>query len=189
MAKGGRGNKNISVMGGGKVSAPIKNNADTILGKNANVPTKDDILSGNATYGGLPVEYSNNLGHGGADAENLTDRILVSDKFFEHPKDIQRHILNHEIAHNLSDEMITENAGNFRAFSSVFLQEKKVPETAPAYKEGKRTYIEGLYGDMGANAIHETTTRAITEYLDDPQRLKNRSKKAYNVVNKFMKNR
>lgn len=157
---------------------------ENILSAGYNVPDEYDIRFGNAIYGGLPVKYDARLK---ADAENLTFEIHVSDKFFEHPENIQRHILNHEVAHNLSDKMIESNASRFTEFSSAFLTEKEVPKTSQAYKNGQRSYFEGIYGDMGSNAIHESATRAITEYLENPTRLKQRSEKAYREVRKFMK--
>lgn len=163
----------------------MRGNSDNVLGKNSRVPTEDDIRSGNATYGGLPVKYHDM----GADARNMDSEIWVSSKFFDHPSDTQRHILNHEVAHNLSDDMMSQNSGRWQQFSSSFIQEKKVPETAPAYKAGQRTYWEGLYGDIGAIALSETVTRAITEYLDNPDKLKSRSTKAYNEVRKYMRSR
>lgn len=156
--------------------------ASSILGKNSKIPTKDEIKMGTATYGGLPVLYKQM----DADARNVTTEIWVSDKFFGHSPDIQKHILNHEVAHNLSDEMMFQNSGRWQEFSGAFMQEKKVPETAPAYKEGQRTYWEGLYGDIGATALSETVTRAVTEYLDNPQGLKDRSAKAYEEVKKYV---
>lgn len=157
-----------------------------ILGAGAAVPTKDDIIYDGATYGGIKLVYDPRMS---ADARNYTTEIHVSEKFFEHPKDVQRHILNHEVAHNLSDDMMHENNGRWQRFAGAFIEEKKTPESSLAYKNGQRTYYEGLYGDIGATALSETTTRAITEFLDDPKRLRQRSVKAYNEVRKFMGNR
>lgn len=171
---GGRGQKNP------------RGNSDSVLGRNSKVPTEDEIKMGFGQYGGLPVRYEPRMS---ADARNHTTEIAVSDKFFQHDYETRKHILNHEVAHNYSDEMISENSGRFQQFSSAFIQQKKVPEGSQAYKNGQRTYFEGLYGDIGATAIVETTTRAITEYLDDPARLRRRSRRAYNEVNRFMKKR
>ena len=159
--------------------------ATAILGS-SHVPTRDEITLGDATYGGLPVLYHPEIN---SEARNLTTEIWVSDKFFKQPKNIQQHILNHEVAHNLSDEMQMEHYGDWNKFSSNFIEEKPVPETSLAYQRGQRTYWEGIYGDIGATAVNETTTRAITEYLDNPAGLRARSKKAYKVVDEFMKRR
>ena len=161
-------------------------NANSVLGRNSKVPSRDEIMMGLAEYGGLPVRYEPRMS---ADARNHTTEIVVSDKFFQHDYETRKHILNHEVAHNYSDEMISENSGRFPKFSSAFIQQKKVPEGSQAYKNGQRTYFEGLYGDIGATALVETTTRAITEYLDDPVKLRRRSRRAYNEVKKFMKGR
>lgn len=169
---------------GGRGSAGTRGSTATL--GSARVPTRDEILSGKATYGGLPVKYHAELT---ADAENFTTEIWVSDKFFEHPENIQQHVLNHEVAHNLSDELMAEHTGDWQSFTSKFIVEKEVPKTAPAYASGQRTYWEGLYGDIGSSAIKETTTRAITEYLDNPARLKERSAEAYKEIDRFVKRR
>lgn len=168
---------------GGRGSSNPGGNSNSVLGRNNKVPSEDEIKQGVGQYGGLPVRYEPRMS---ADARNHTTEIVVSDKFFKHDYETREHILNHEVAHNYSDEMISENSGRFRQFSSAFIKQKKVPEGSQAYERGQRTYFEGLYGDIGATAILETTTRAITEYLDDPSRLRRRSRRAYNEVKRFM---
>ncbi len=163
--------------------ASAKGGSDTVLGKNSKVPSIDEVKQGRAVYGGLPVIFKDM----DAEARNVTTQIWVSKKFFEHPPDGQKHILNHEVAHNLSDEMMAKNAGRWKEFTGAFITEKKVPETSPAYKQGMRTFWEGLYGDIGATAASETVTRAVTEYLDDPEKLRSRSRKAFEEVERFMK--
>lgn len=170
-------------MGRGRSKAGVGAN---ILGKGMGVPTRDDITSGNASYGGIKLVYDPGMS---ADASNFTTEIHISEKFFSHPKEVQRHILNHEVAHNLSDEMMFENSGRWQSFSKSFIEEKKTPESSQAYKNGQRTYWEGLYGDIGATALSETVTRAITEYLDDPTKLRQRSKRAYSEVGKYLRKR
>jgi len=162
----------------------IRSSASSSLGKNNAVPSYEEIIDGTATYGGLPVKYNPGMS---ADARNRDTFIEVSDKFFNHPYDVQVHILNHEVAHNLSDDLMYEHSGDWNEFASAFITEKPVPETSLAYKRGQRTYWEGLYGDIGATSLSETTTRAITEYLDDPDRLLRRSEDAYNIIYEFMK--
>lgn len=169
---------------GGRGSANTRN-ATTVLGS-SRVPTKDEITMGRASYGGLPVYYHPEID---SEARNLTTEIWVSNKFFDQPSNIQQHILNHEVAHNWSDEMQAEHYGDWQKFSSNFIEEKPVPKGSLAYERGQRTYWEGIYGDIGATSINETTTRAITEYLDNPQGLKSRSKKAYDIVREFVKRR
>ena len=158
--------------------------ATSFLGKNNIVPTKEDIVQGKASYGGIPIVYSPTLK---ADAENYTTKIYVSPKFFSHPYGVQQHILNHEVAHNLSDQLIKQHSDDWKEFCSRFIQEKPVPISSSAHKNGQRTYWEGLYGDIGATALSETLTRAITEYLDDPERLMDRSEQAYQEIDTFMK--
>ena len=159
-------------------------NATLFLGQNNKVPSEEDIRTGNATYGGLKVVYDPNAKE---DASNWTTFIKVSDKFFEHPYKTQQHILNHEVAHNLSDDLMSKNTGRWDEFASAFIKEKKVPEDSLAWKQGRRTYWEGLYGDIGAIALSETVTHAVTEYLDNPDRLKQRSIKAFNEIDKYMR--
>lgn len=158
--------------------------ATSFLGKNNKVPSEEDIKSGNAYYAGLKVIYDPKARE---DASNWTTLIKVSDKFFKHPYDTQQWILNHEVAHNLSDDLMSKNTGRWNEFASAFIEEKKVPEDSSAYRQGRRTYWEGLYGDIGATALSETVTRAITEYLDDPDRLKRRSQKAFDEIDNYMK--
>lgn len=147
------------------------------------IPSENRIKDGTAKYFGLTVKYVPNME---AEARNMTSEIWVSDKFFDYDEKIREHILHHEVAHNLSDEMMSEHTGDWNRFASAFIQEKDVPKTSKAYENGQRTYWEGIYGDIGATALSETTTRAITEYLDDASRLKQRSEKAYEEVKRFM---
>ena len=162
----------------------IKSSSDFYLGKNSALPSKDEIMSGNATYAGLPIEYHPEMSH---DACNMDYRIWVSDKFFGYDEPMQKHILNHEVAHDFSDELMREHAGDWQKFASYFIQEKDTPPKSPAYERGQRTYWVGLYGDIGAIALSETLTRAITEYLDDPNRLRQRSNDAYSIIDEFVK--
>lgn len=150
------------------------------------VPSEEEIKMGIATYGGIQIQYNPNMD---ADARNQTTRILVSDKFFSHDEATKRDILTHEVSHNLSDKLIERNSSDWDRFSNAFVTEKPVPKGSAAWERGQRTYIEGLYGDIGSTAIVETTTRAITEYMVNPERLRSRSQSAYNIVNKFMRGR
>lgn len=158
-------------------------NATSFLGQNNKVPSEEEIKSGSATYGGLPVKYV----PGNEDARNHTTFISVTNKFFNHSYKTQQHILNHEVAHNFSDDLMSKNTGRWNEFASAFIEEKKVPEDSLAWKQGRRTYWEGLYGDIGAIALSETVTRAITEYLDNPDRLKERSIRAFEEIDKYMR--
>lgn len=158
-------------------------NATSFLGQNNKVPSEEDIRAGRARYGGLPVKYV----PGNEDARNHTTFISVTDKFFEHPYKTQQHILNHEVAHNFADDLMSKNTGRWNEFASAFIKEKKVPEDSLAWKQGRRTYWEGLYGDIGAIALSETVTHAVTEYLDNPDRLKQRSTKAFEEIDEYMR--
>ena len=169
----------------GRAGGTAASGAD-VLASGAAVPTREEVLGGKATYGGITVKYDSKMS---ADARNMTTEIHVSPKFFEHPVSTQRHILNHEVAHNLSDDMMFRNSDRWQAFSGKFIKEKEVPKGSLAYERGQRTYWEGLYGDIGATALSETVTRAITEYLDAPTALRNRSKEAFNEIRKYMKSR
>lgn len=161
----------------------IRDNADAYLGKNSKLPSEIDIKSGRASYGGLPIEYHPNMS---ADARNMDHLIWVSDKFFTYDADVQLHILNHEVAHDFSDELMHEHAGDWQTFASAFIQEKDYPKTSSGYAEGKRTYWEGLYGDIGAIALSETITHAIVEYFDNPGKLRQRSLDAYTIIDEFI---
>lgn len=161
----------------------IHSNADSKLGLNSSIPTEEDIHNGNAEYGGIPVIYKPGMS---AEARNMTTVIYIGSKFFECPESIQRHILNHEVAHNYADDLMREHTADWNQFCNIFIREGHYPESSSGYKQGKRTYWEGLYGDIGSIALSETLTRAITEYLDDPYRLKSRSAEAYNVIKEFI---
>ena len=162
----------------------LKENSDTALGKNSEVPSREEVERGDASYGGLPIIYKPGRHE---EASNHETEIWVSDKFFNYDIDIQRHILNHEVAHNLSDQLMSDNTGRWQEFCKAFIEERKTPVSSTAYKNGSRTYWVGLYGDIGANSLSETVTRAITEYLDDPERLKSRSEEAFSIIEDFMR--
>lgn len=176
---GGRGSK--APAGGDKRNGY---GATRTLGNAGSVPQREDIESGNAEYGGIPLRYHPEIDN---EASNYTTEIWIGKKFFDYPKETQQHILNHEVAHNWSDEMMAQHSGDWNTFASKFIQEKEVPKSSAAYQQGRRTYFEGLYGDIGGTALSETTTRAITEYLDNPQRLRERSEAAYREVDRFVK--
>ena len=169
-----------------KILKRIVADATSALGKNSRVPTREEIEEGSASYAGIPIKYKPGRS---AEAQNFTDVIWVSDKFFNWDESIQQHILNHAVEHNFADEMMDEHIGDWKEFCSKFIQEKEYPEDSDAYKRGARTYWEGLYGDIGAISLSETLTNAIVEYFDNPNRLKQRSMDAYNEIDKFMKNR
>lgn len=164
----------------------LAKNADSVLGKNAQMPTREMIESGQASYGGLPIKYDPNMS---AEARNMGTEIRVSKKFFDADDATQKHILNHEVSHGWSDELMAEHSGDWQEFASKFVKEKEYPKNSDAYRSGKRTYQEGLYGDIGATSLSETTTRAITEYLDDPDALMRRSPEAYEAIKEFVERR
>ncbi len=169
---------------GVKMKFRLVESATSFLGKNNKVPSEEDIKEGNAYYAGLKVVYDPRAKE---DASNWTTFIKVTDKFFEHPYKTQQHILNHEVAHNFADDLMRKNTGRWNEFASAFIKEKKVPEGSMAWERGQRTYWEGLYGDIGAIALSETVTQAIVEYLDNPDRLKQRSKEAFNEIDNYMR--
>jgi hypothetical protein len=122
-----------------------------------------------------------------AEARNMDHLIWVSDKFFDLDPATQKHVLNHEVAHDYSDILMKEHTGDWKDFCSVFITEKAYPPKSPGYMQGKRTYWEGLYGDIGAIALSETLTHAICEYFDDPNRLRSRSMDAYKIIDDLVK--
>lgn len=159
-------------------------NADSFFGGNNEVPTMEQISDGTAKYGGLPVKFDPNMS---AEASNFTTEIRVSNKFFDLQPDIQRHVLNHEVAHNYADDLMSRSTGRWKEFSNKFIKEKNVPVDSVAYRNGQRTYWEGLYGDIGATSLPETVTRAFTEYLDNPTALRNRSVEAFEEIDNYMR--
>lgn len=165
------------------IDTVARTNADSFFGRNNEVPTVEQISDGTAMYGGIPVKYDPSMS---AEARNLTTEIRVSDKFFDLPPDIQRHVLNHEVAHNYADDLMGKHTGDWADFSSKFVKEKNVPVNSEAYRNGQRTYWEGLYGDIGATSLSETVTRAFTEYFDNPTALRNRSAEAFDEINNYI---
>ena len=156
--------------------------ADVFAGR---VPSESDIKTGNATYGGIPIVYNPNKQN---EASNLTSSIEVGDQLFQQSASGQREILNHEVSHNYSDDMIARYATE-RGFMDAFVQERPVPQGSAAWERGQRTYRMGLYGDIGATALVETTTLAIQEYISNPEALRQRSAAAYGFVRRFVRGR
>ena len=162
---------------------------------NRKAPSKESIQGGKESWHGIKLVYDPTMQN---EARNLTSEIHVSDKFFTYSEEQQKHILDHEAAHNLSDEMISNVDWN--ELQSTFLHKRTIDERAVDMakaanlnvfedEDGSHYVYESIYGDLGSNAIHESTTQAITEFMDDPEKLKGRSEAAYNAVAKFLEKR
>ena len=153
------------------------------MGKLDRVPSETDIKMGTAKFGGIPVYYSNERDN---EADNHYNYINVHDKFFQLDEEARRTILTHEVAHTYADDMIAQNAARSE-FMRAFITQKPVPVGSAAYERGQRTYMEGLYGDIGSTALVETTTRAIVEYTQSPETLMQRSPAAYREIRRFLR--
>lgn len=128
------------------------------------IPSEEDIKSGKASWRGMPIRYNASLPN---EAQNLTDFMEVGPKFFEAQN--QDGILDHEVAHNIADRLMKQAAGEWKKATDIFISKG-----------------EGLYGDLGANALSETLTHAITEYFSNPDALKARSSDAFNYIKEYL---
>ena len=153
------------------------------------VPSEEEIKSGRATWRGMPIKYDASLYN---EARNLTDYMAVGDKFFGADEGSQKYILDHEVAHNIADQIMYSMSDSWAKVADTFTIEKMLPKGANVsfYTEedddGNRWYREGLYGDLGATAVSETITQAITEYFNNPEGLFNRSGDAYGFIDKYL---
>ena len=138
---------------------------DTIL--------EEDIKNGKGTYQGLPIKYIPSKSN---EASNHTTYIEVGNKFFDLSVGGQRAVLDHEVAHNVSEDII---GSDFENAAIIFLTKKVAPQGSARAGE---TYYEGIYGNIGATALSESVTEAVREYNNNPDDLRKRSESAYNFI-------
>ena len=154
-----------------------------------NIPSEEDIKGGKASWRGLPIKYDTSLS---GEARNLTDYMSVGDKFFTMDEDTQKNILDHEVAHNIADRIMSQTTDEWEKVANLFAPKKLLPKGAnPSFyteedDEGNKWYREGLYGDLGATALSETLTHALTEYFNDPSAFKKRSEGAFNYLEGYL---
>lgn len=153
------------------------------------VPSEDDIKGGKASWRGVPIQYDSSLS---GEARNLTDFMKVGPKFFGMDEEAQKSILDHEVAHNIADRIMDQATDEWEKVADIFAPKKLLPEGAnpPFYTEeddeGNRWYREGLYGDLGATALSETLTHALTEYFSNPDAFKKRDEGAFNYLDEYL---
>lgn len=142
-----------------------------------NVFDKASVVVGNGIYEGLPIKYDAAMR---GEASNQTTFIKVSDKFFDLSPEQQVHVLNHEVAHNVTEEYLN-NADKFIEVqnNTAFGQTKIAPKGSA--KEGN-AYWEGIFGDVGANSVVETFTESIATYLDNPKFMMEKHPDAYAYI-------
>lgn len=154
------------------------------------VPSKEEILSGNAKYLGRTLVYRPDI-HEEAN-HTSSDHIEIGPKFFERNDGMQRYILAHEVAHELADEYFMDNSFDV----SPFVKEKHYPPGSQGYKQlgPNATYFEGLFGAM-RNAPLETLSDAFVCFFTNPDFLKKRSieengnESAYDAIARFLQSR
>lgn len=160
-----------------------------LIDVNVPVPSEEEIKSGSATWRGMPIQYDAKLT---GEARNLTDFMKVGSKFFDMDQESQKSILDHEVAHTIADQIMYAMTDNWAEVADKFTVEKMLPEGARVsfYTEeddnGNKWYREGLYGDVGATALQETITRAVTEYFSNPDALQHRSSDAFGYIEKYL---
>lgn len=127
------------------------------------------IKQGDYSYRGLPVKYNPALK---GEARNHTSYIDVGDKFFKLDRGQQVAVLNHEVAHNNN---LFEN-GRFIEVMDSGIFGKTVTD-----KDG-RVLWEGIFGDVGPNAVEETYAEALRVFDDNPEWLKEKHPKVYEYI-------
>lgn len=153
------------------------------------IPSEDDIKGGKASWRGVPIQYDSALS---GEARNLTDFMKVGPKFFGMDEDAQKSILDHEVAHNIADRIMSQATDEWEKVADIFAPKKQLPNGAnPSFyteedAEGNRWYREGLYGDLGATALSETLTHALTEYFSNPDAFKKRDEGAFNYLEEYL---
>ena len=152
---------------------------------NMRIPTEEETREGRTLYNGLVVRFS----QGQIEPVESDEReIRVNEQFFGLDERQQRIVLNREIARNYAERMVRANSERSSIFARAFVRTHRVPVGSADYLRGERTYVEGLYGDRGPNALNESARRALVEYLQNPQALKLRSPAAYREVRRFLRN-
>ena len=155
------------------------------------VPSEDAIKGGKSSWRGVPIQYDSSLP---GEARNLTDFMKVGPKFFGMDEETQRGILDHEVAHNIADRIMNQATDEWEKVADIFAPKKLLPKGAnPSFyteedDNGNKWYREGLYGDLGATALSETLTHALTEYFSNPDAFKKRSEGAFNYLEGYINN-
>lgn len=94
------------------------------------LPTDEDIKNGNATFLGMKINYIPNAHYEG---QNHDTYMNISNKFFDLSDDMKLHVLVHEVAHNISDD-IMEQDWDGASENGVFVTQKIFPDS-PLSKE------------------------------------------------------
>jgi len=134
-----------------------------------------DVEMGKVVYRGMRVRQSARVK---GEGQNLHGEILLGEKFWDLSPKGQEHVLKHEWAHSVADDIMAENPKEVYA-PGVFIERKPYPK---GHKKEGEFYYEGLYGDVGGTALSETVTEAIVEYEDNPEALRRRSEKAFTFL-------
>ena len=151
---------------------------DNLSKKIANIPSEEDIKSGKASWRGMPIQYDANQE---AEGSNWTTFMKLGPKFFDLDEDGQRNVLDHEVAHTIADQIMKAAVAEWQSIADIFIPEKESTIDGETKK-----YREGLYGDLGATALSETVTHALSEYFSHPDALKQRSANAYDYIEKYV---
>lgn len=152
---------------------------ETLAKKELNaIPSEEDIKSGKASWRGMPIAYDANQS---AEGSNWTDFMKLGPKFFDLDDNGKRNVLDHEVAHTIADQIMKAAVNEWQAVTDIFAPEKESRVDGEIKK-----YREGLYGDLGATALSETVTHALSEYFNNPNDLKQRSVEAYNYIENYV---
>lgn len=144
------------------------------------IPTDDEIRSNKSMFMRLPIHYVPNAHFEG---RNMTDYIEISDKFFDLSQENKRHVLIHEVAHNITDELLHDDWDGCSE-DGLFVTHKIAPKGSVRGDSDFPDYWEGLFGDVGGNSLSETITDAIVYYYENPEYLKKRGIDAYSYLDK-----
>ena len=170
-------------------ASAVKDATAAQKGLSQTIPSEEDIKGGKASWRGVPIQYDSALS---GEARNLTDFMKVGPKFFGMDEEAQKYILDHEVAHNIADRIMDQATDEWEKVADIFAPKKLLPKGAnPSFyteedNEGNRWYREGLYGDLGATALSETLTHALTEYFSNPDSFKKRSEGAFNYLEEYL---
>ena len=114
------------------------------------IPTKEEIEMGGASFMGTPLKYVPNL-HEEANHDH-DEYIAVSDKLFNYDKRTQLEILVHEKCHEIAHNWLQEVWANTINAEKPFVHKKPKPNDPDDF------FFDGITGICGGNAVDENFT-------------------------------
>ena len=149
------------------------------------IPTKEEIEMGGASFMGTPLKYVPNL-HEEAN-HDYHEYIAVSDKLFNCDKQTQLEILVHEKCHEIAQNWGYEVWSRTIGAAQPFVHKKPKPNDPDEF------FFVGITGICGANAVDENFTQCCVWYLLYPEHLKKMSMKfngdlsAYDAIDNYLR--